>query len=542
VVKSDPIACCMSLSNLRISWLFRHHPSSKSLGFAKIRGVQFSGPGQETFGGCRELPPQRHFDEMLVTLPDNETVSRHYAGRSATVMGLGRFGGGLAAAQFLAKHGARVTVTDLRTESELADSLSQFCDTPIERFVLGQHTEDAFRDCQLLVVNPAVKPENDFVIAARSRGAEVTTEIELFLRHNPAPVIAVSGSNGKSTTTALIHHLLTLAGGKKTFGKLLLGGNIGISLLSRLPEITADDMVILELSSFQLEFLRHKRFRPKIAVLTNFSPNHLDWHGTEAAYRTAKQGLFDSQTSDDVAIVPDCDATDSHWRTRGQRLQFGLQDHGEDGAFLEDGTLILRSARSAFEDVVRIAIPAQLPGDHNRLNVAAAACAAWQAGADPDHFSDALRSFQPLPHRLQRIAERAGRQFWNDSIATTPESAIMALRVFSNPVVLMAGGYDKSQDLSPFAAEARHRAKAVVLMGQTAAQLKSLLQSHDVQPSPAVVMAQDFKEAFAQAVELSQPGDIVLLSPGCASYGWFRDYRERGELFTKLAKEWRPVE
>jgi UDP-N-acetylmuramoylalanine--D-glutamate ligase len=187
-------------------------------------------------------------------------------------------------------------------------------------------------------------------------------------------------------------------------------------------------------------------------------------------------------------------------------------------------------------------MPGQLPGIHNRLNVAAAACAAWQAGADPQLFSEALGSFQPLPHRLQLVAERAGRQFWNDSIATTPESALMALRVFSRPIVLLAGGYDKSQDLSHFASEARHRARAVVLMGQTAALLENLLNSGNAPTGPAVVIARDFADAFAQAVELSRSGDIVLLSPGCASYGWFRDYRERGELFTSLATEWRPVE
>ena len=356
--------------------------------------------------------------------------------------------------------------------------------------------------------------------------------------------MAVTGSNGKSTTTALIHHLLCHARPKSEagFSKVWLGGNIGISLLDRLPEITAQDLVILELSSFQLELLRQKRFRPRIAVLTNFAPNHLDWHGSEAAYRKAKQVLFDAQSTDDVAIIPQAEDSSLPWRTRGQRFQFGLEDQGADGAYLEGGTLILRSARGAFEDAVHVAIPAQLPGSHNRLNVAAAACAAWQAGADPEQFEEALKSFHPLPHRLQIVSERAGRQFWNDSIATTPESAVMALRVFSGPIVLMAGGYDKHQDLSHFATEIQKSAKAVVLMGQTARLLQDLLQSAAADSGPVISIAEDFPDAFARAVALSEPGDIVLLSPGCASYGWFRDYRERGDLFTSFAKEWRPVE
>jgi UDP-N-acetylmuramoylalanine--D-glutamate ligase len=475
-----------------------------------------------------------------------------YAGIAATVMGLGRFGGGVAAARFLAQHGALVTVTDLRPAADLEDSIAALSDVRIHRWALGEHPLDVFQGCQLLVANPAVRPDNAFVIEAIQRGADVTTEIELFLRHNPAPVIAVTGSNGKSTTTALIHHLLkgspTDEEPNSGFRRIWLGGNIGISLLDQLPQITDEDIAVLELSSFQLETLRRKRFRPQIAVLTNFSPNHLDWHGTVAHYRTAKQAIFDFQTADDVAIVPGDDENPADgaqpivWKTRGQRMQFGLVDQGEDGVFFDDGNLILRAARGTFEDSVRLTIPAQLPGAHNALNVAAATCAAWQAGANPESFSASLKTFQPLPHRLQLVAEHAGRQFWNDSIATTPESAIMALRVFSGRAVLLAGGYDKGQDLREFANEIKVHAKAVVLMGKTAESLKTLLDSGGQSATLPTIVAGDFAEAFARAVVLSNPGDIVLLSPGCASYGWFRDYRERGELFCQFAREWRPVE
>ena len=475
-----------------------------------------------------------------------------YAGITATVMGLGRFGGGVAAARFLAQQGALVTVTDLRPAADLEDSVAALSDVRIHRWALGEHPVDVFQNCQLLVANPAVRPGNAFINEAILRGADITTEIELFIRHNPAPVIAVTGSNGKSTTTALIHHLLK---GSQTdeepnsgFRRIWLGGNIGISLLDQLPQITDEDIAVLELSSFQLETLRRKRFRPQIAVLTNFSPNHLDWHGTVAHYRTAKQAIFDFQTADDVAIVPGDNENPAEgaqpivWKTRGQRMLFGLVDQGEDGVFFDDGNLILRAARGTFEDSVRLRIPAQLPGSHNALNVAAAACAAWQAGASPESFSDTLKTFQPLPHRLQMVAEHAGRQFWNDSIATTPESAIMALRVFSGRTVLLAGGYDKGQDLHEFANEIKARAKAVVLMGKTAELLKTLLDSGGQTATLPVIVAGDFAEAFARAVALSDSGDIVLLSPGCASYGWFRDYRERGELFCQFAREWRPVE
>lgn len=493
--------------------------------------------------------------KLHVTFSPAASTRQTYSGMPVTIMGLGRFGGGAAAARFLSKQGALVTVTDLASKEELAETLVQIQDVAIHRFILGGHTEEAFADCKLLVVNPAVKPQNRFVDAAADRAVDVTTEIELFLRHNCAPVIAVSGSNGKSTTAALIHHLIRYASSSKfpassddsaaqpgCTRKVWLGGNIGVSLLDRLNDITSDDLVVLELSSFQLERLRNTRFRPRIAVITNFSPNHLDWHGTVHAYRNAKQAIFDAQMSDDVSIIPADDETDVTWRTRGQRLQFGLRDTSEDGVFLDGSDLILRSAGGFFEDAVRLKIPPQLPGSHNRLNIAAAACAAWQAGADPEQFSAALKSFQPLPHRLQFVTEQAGRQFWNDSIATTPESAIVALQVFSRPIIVLVGGYDKKQDLAKFACKIRQKAKAAVLMGQTAGVLSDLVSSGNSGDVLTVREARDFQDAFAQAVALSDVGDIVLLSPGCASYGWFRDYRERGELFTQLAREWRPVE
>ncbi|MFO0979910.1 MAG: UDP-N-acetylmuramoyl-L-alanine--D-glutamate ligase [Planctomycetaceae bacterium] len=462
------------------------------------------------------------------------SLNSSYRGLPVTVMGLGRFSGGVSVARFFAERGARVTVTDLRDETVLSDSLAELKDVPIHRYVLGQHTDDCFSDCRLLVVNPAVKPDNAWVSSAIAHGAEITTEIDVFLQHQSATVIAVTGSNGKSTTTALIHHLLTLSyQGVRTW----LGGNIGISLLDQIPNIRSEDVIVLEVSSFQLELLRKKRFRPHIAVLTNFSPNHLDWHGTVDHYRRAKQGIFDAQLSTDFSIVP-ADIDPQEWKIRGQRLEFGRSDIGDDGAFLSEGQLILRRNRRKLEEAVRLAVPTQLPGGHNHENVAAACLAAWLAGAMPETFAGSLRTFQPLPHRLQCVAEGAGRQFWNDSIATTPESALHAVMHFSKRCIVLAGGYDKGQDLSEFAAALRTHAKAVVLMGQTASQLAEFLRDDSTMTTVPIAVASDFQEAFQRAVALSQSGDIVLLSPGCASYGWFTDYRERGEKFESMAKEW----
>ncbi|MCA9034273.1 MAG: UDP-N-acetylmuramoyl-L-alanine--D-glutamate ligase [Planctomycetaceae bacterium] len=480
-----------------------------------------------------------------------------HPGLRVTIMGLGAFGGGVAAARYLCLHGCRVSITDQRQESELQQSIDSLADVPIEQMAFGEHPQAFFDDCDLLVVNPAVKPDNALVQRSVSRGATITTEIELFLQQNPARVIAVTGTNGKSTTTALIHRILqghfqqeSAATRSTDVPHVWLGGNIGVSLLPELPHIRERDWVILELSSFQLEQLRKNRFRPDIAVITNFSPNHLDWHETMEAYHAAKQGLLDAQRGDDIAIVPDDFNEDAQcvppWRVRAKRFTFGLTDTSEDGAFLQDGMLILRQSSgtsgTTMEDSVRFQMPPQLPGRHNEQNVAAACAAAWLAGANSAFFSRAIHAFQPLPHRLQLVAVRNERRFYNDSIATTPESAIQALRVFSGRVILLAGGYDKKQDLRTLAAEIASRAAVVVLMGQTAPILQALIEDQITrcarQDTLKIRTGADFQDSFAKAVELSGPGDIVLLSPGCASYGWFRDYRDRGDQFIALANTW----
>jgi UDP-N-acetylmuramoylalanine--D-glutamate ligase len=467
-------------------------------------------------------------------------MTQLYRDLPVTILGLGSFGGGVAAARFLAEHGARVTITDLKPESELAESLAALADVPIERLALGGHPPAVFEACRLLVVNPAVPPNHPGIATAAAAGAEITTEIEIFLRHNQGRVIGITGSNGKSTTSALTHHLLCQSGLSSW-----LGGNIGVSLLPQLAQIQPTDLVVLELSSFQLELLRHRRFRPEIAVLTNFSQNHLDWHGTLDAYRLAKQSIFSAQLSTDISLIPASEeqlgCTGSEWRIRGQRHEFGTADSGSDGAFVEAGSLILRTSHGRFEDSLQLSIPPQLPGEHNACNIAAAAAAAWLAGAKPQTFAKALQAWRPLPHRLQCVADRAGRQFWNDSIATTPESAIAALKHMSGRAVILAGGYDKGQDLQSFADAICQHSLGVVLMGQTALALKQRIEASAAGPAPSLAVASDFPTAFQLAVAMSAPGDIVLLSPGCASYGWFRDYRDRGDQFTRMAQEWSPL-
>lgn len=473
-----------------------------------------------------------------MTIAELSTI-KDYDGLKVTVLGLGTFGGGVAAAAFLANRGAVVTVTDLRTESQLQDSVEQLAELPLAGLFLGGHPDAAFVDVQLLVVNPAVKPDSEVVERCRRAGVIITSEIGLFLQHNPAAVVAVTGSNGKSTTAALTSQMLK-AHVAATGNSVWLGGNIGNSLLPSLAEVQSDDIVVLELSSFQLHALRDSGFAPNVAVVTNFAPNHLDWHRTLEHYRTSKQVMLRRQLRDHVAVLPtDLDASDG-WRVRGQCLRFGTQDDGEDGVFFDSGSLILRRGR--MEDAVRMDQPSQLPGEHNRQNVAAAACAAWSLGADPNRFSHALATYKPLLHRLQLVANGRGLRFYNDSLATTPESAIAALKSFSQPCVIIAGGSNKGSDLRSFAEQIQNSAVAAVLIGETANALAGHLAESaaaDQTKSPCLVrVATDFPDAFSLAVAVAPQGSIVLLSPGCASFGWFKDFRDRGDRFRNLALQW----
>lgn len=455
------------------------------------------------------------------------------AGCKVTVMGLGRFGGGLGAVRFLVARGASVTVTDLLSAEDLAEPLSKLTDCPVEAYHLGGHIDEDFLDADLIVVNPAVPPSNPFLARAREACIPLTSEMSLFWQFNRSRTIGVTGSNGKSTTAAMTHAILQAAGISSR-----LGGNIGTSLLPEIDNIRADEWSVLELSSFQLDDLDRLPASPNIAVVTNFSSNHLDWHGSLSEYRRAKQSILRWQTPDDVAVLNHDDTDVSAWPTFGRQLGFGTRDAGCDGIFERGADHVLRMDGSQQRFALREWVP--LPGRHNLTNAMSAACAAIAAGADLEAVRRGLETYRSLPHRLEFVAEVRGRRFYNDSLATTPESAVVALEAFTQPVIILAGGYDKQIDLSPLAAGIVRRAKAAALMGQTADLLSCLLEEHGSDGNePPTCECGSFDEAFAWAVKQSEAGDVVLLSPGCASYDWFRNYAERGRRFVELVDDYR---
>lgn len=451
-------------------------------------------------------------------------------GKRVVVMGLGSFSGGVSAARFMAGHGARVVVTDLAGPDKLSESVHALADISVEAVHLNGHREDDFRHADVVVASPAVREENRFLQIARAHGALITSEMNLFFQRCPAPIVGVTGSNGKSTTTALIHSMLQASG-----RACWLGGNIGHSLLDRVDDIRATDLVVLELSSFQLEDLDDLGRSPHAAVVTTFTPNHLDRHPSLEGYRAAKQVILRHQSSDDWAILNADDGDVRHWPTRGWTSFYGLDDHGRDGTFFDRDRLVMRKDGNESEfdllDVLR------LPGLHNQSNVAGAACCAAALGADPASIRQAVSSFRTLPHRLEPVAEVDGRWFYDDSIATTPESTLAALDSLSEPIWLIAGGYDKGMDLTAVARRIAERVEGVALLGQTATTLRRLMESR---PSPdhsaKIQECMGMDEAVRWCYSRSRRGEIILLSPACASFGMFHNFVERAQVFRSCVR------
>lgn len=475
-------------------------------------------------------------------------------GKRVTVMGLGTFGGGVGAVQFLAGRGAAVTVTDLQPAEKLRTPLAQIADLPGTVLHLGGHQAEDFQTAELLVVSPAVPKDSEYLQMAVDAGVPVTSEMNLFWEHNRGRTICITGSNGKSTTAALVHALLsggeTPAGSPATpsattvRGSRLcwLGGNIGNSLLPVVDDIQPDDWVVLELSSFQLDDLAPLKPNPDIAIVTNFTPNHLDRHGTIEAYRNAKQNLLRWQTADRIAILNQDDSDVAGWDTAAQKFWFGRDDEGRQGAFGTGFDAYKRRMlfrKGMREQVLPLSNWLSLPGVHNFMNALAATCAALLLDLDIPDIQAGLSQFKGLPHRLEFVAELAERRFYNDSKATTPEAALLGIRAFSTPIVLLAGGYDKGVDLTDMARGiASSRVKAVALLGQTAGHLGELIRRFDPDQKITLQTHTSFDAAFAWAAAQSNSGEVVLLSPGCASYDWFSNYEARGAAFRQLVEQW----
>ena len=443
-------------------------------------------------------------------------------GQRVTVMGLGLFGGGVGAVRFLLRKGAVVTVTDLRPEKDLHASVHTLKGLPIA-FVLGGHEETDFQNADLIVANPAVPRSSRYLKIAESAGVPITSEICLFVERCPAPIIGVTGSSGKTTTTSLIGEML-----KQKDKRTRIGGNIGGSLLEELDLLQADIPIVLELSSFQLDRLGDLPWSPHIAVITNFAPNHIDIHGSLQAYRQAKQQIVRHQTKGDWTIVNGEDAEVSRWAGAGQRVVFAAE--GEGDVFVREGKIqhtIGGEART-----ICSADTISLRGRHNLANALAATGAAVISGVSEENIAEVLQTFQGVPHRLEQVAEVNGILYVNDSIATSPDRTRTALMAYDKPIVLIAGGYDKGIAYDTLGVAIAERVAHLIVMGDTgdaiAATAKGKTNIHRVE---------NLEEAMGCATGLAQAGDVVLLSPASASYDQFRNFEERGQRFRECVEK-----
>ncbi len=438
------------------------------------------------------------------------------AGQRVTVMGLGRFGGGVGVVKYLAAQGADVLVTDLEPADRLADSLAALDGLDLN-FRLGGHNVSDFTTCDLVVASPAVKPDNRFLRAARAAGIPVTSEIRLLVSRLPnrRRTIGVTGTAGKSTVTAMIGHLLEKAGQQdsRTAGKVWVGGNIGGSLLDVVDQIGQEDWVVLELSSFMLEGLREDRWSPHIAVITNITPNHLDWHGSFSAYRRAKFAIFEYQRPwSSVGSNVDED-----WLVTTSELGEALQNESAARVHL---------VNAPFPDRIPI------PGEHNAWNAAlAVAVIGLVVGFEESRaVCSALKAFPGLPHRLEFVGEFAGVRCYNDSKSTTPEAARLAIESFEPGTVhVILGGYDKGVDLKPLAVLAAERCRGVYTIGATGEAISDA--------ADGALRCGTLDAAVKEAVGRAASGDVLLLSPGCASWDQFDNYEQRGNAFTALVQK-----
>ncbi|HEY2905683.1 MAG TPA: UDP-N-acetylmuramoyl-L-alanine--D-glutamate ligase [Vicinamibacterales bacterium] len=434
-------------------------------------------------------------------------------GKRVTVAGAAR--SGIAAAELLASRGAQVTLSDTKAELAEAERLRQRG----VRIELGGHVVETFTSADLVVLSPGVAPDQPMVKAARERGVPVIGEIELAFRWLQGRVIAITGTKGKSTTTALTGRMLEAAGFKVT-----VGGNIGAPLSAQVPVSTPDTLHVVEASSFQLEQI--DTFHPWIAVMLNFSPDHLDRHPTVEAYAAAKARIFENQTSNDWAVINADDpmVLDLARRGRAAHRLFSRTRALDEGTVLDGGWIVERRGGGATRLVPTAAI--HLLGPHLVSDVMAAATVGAIAGAKPGAMTSAVDSFRGLEHAMELVAEIDGVRFVNDSKATNVESALRSIESFERGLVPIIGGRFKGGDLRLLREPLRRRAKAVVAIGESRARVRDALEG-----AVDVHEADSLEQAVTQALGLARPDGVVLLAPACASFDMFRDYAERGECF-----------
>jgi UDP-N-acetylmuramoylalanine--D-glutamate ligase len=442
-------------------------------------------------------------------------------GKRVLVVGLARTG--VATALFCAARGATVTATESRMESEIGDALAKLraAGCALE---LGGHHDQTFLSQDLIIPSPGVPSEAPLLQAARAQGIAIWSEMELAYRFLKGRLIGITGSNGKTTTTSLIAHLLDSAG-----LPVILAGNIGTPLIARVEETSERSISVVEMSSFQLELIT--TLRPDVSVFLNLTPDHLDRHGSLDAYGRAKARIFENQTETDSAILnADDPLTAQFVPSRPQVFWFSRKQRVAQGTFVREDQIVFR--RDGMEEVLLRLEDIKLAGAHNLENVLAAALAARLAGADAAAIARGVRSFAGVEHRLEFVAEIRGVRYFNDSKATNVDATLKGLDAFPGRILVILGGKDKGSDYTVLRQSLREKAILVLLIGAAAEKIESQIAG-----STAIERAGTLERALEIAGHRAQPGDIVLLAPACASFDQFQNYEHRGRVFKQLVRQ-----
>jgi UDP-N-acetylmuramoylalanine--D-glutamate ligase len=437
------------------------------------------------------------------------------------VVGLGK--SGVASALFLKERGARVTVSDTKSPDQLREEIPVLLDHGIT-VETGGHGERTFRGQDLIVVSPGVPVDAAPLVQARAAGEPVIGEIELAAQNLPGEIVAITGSNGKTTTTTLAGEILAAGG-----FPVSVGGNIGTPAISLVERATRQTIVVLEVSSFQLETIQ--TFRPKVAVVLNVTPDHLDRHRTFQTYVDAKTRIFENQQASDFAVLNEDDATcrTLRDRTRAQVFWFSRKKEVQQGTCVRDGKIFFLDGKSQREVMLASEIP--LKGAHNVENVLAGVCAGALMGCEPAKIRQAIQNFRAVEHRLEYVATIKGVEYFNDSKATNVDATIKALESFPKNIHLILGGKDKGSDYTVLNDLLRERVKRVYTIGAAAEKIESQIKG-----AAEVVHAETLENAIRRASAVAEPGDVVLLAPACASFDQFQSYNHRGRVFKEVVQ------
>jgi UDP-N-acetylmuramoylalanine--D-glutamate ligase len=437
-------------------------------------------------------------------------------GKRILVVGLGKTG--VATVRFLTEKGAVVSASDEKPASELVDAMSALGDLNVNMQV-GEHRLDIMSQTDMVVPSPGVPPFNVMLLEAAKRGIPILSEIELAWRFLKRPMIAITGTNGKTTTTALLGEMLKKAG-KEVF----VGGNIGNPLIGYVNGKQEGDYVVVEVSSFQLQWV--ELFKPLISILLNTTHDHLDYHGTFKEYYSIKERIFKNQNGDDLAILNADDPLSPSLskKIRAEITCFSSSKKLTGGIFLNDEVL-------RFGDEIYPREMIKLPGVHNIENIMAALVAARRCGCHPSTIISAVDEFKGIPHRIEYVGQKNETEFYDDSKATNVGAVVRALETFTGPVILLLGGRNKGGDFSVLSGPITEKVKQLVLFGEAGEEINSIIGG--TVPTKRVLTLAD---AVRFACDCSFFGDVVLLSPGCASFDEFANYKERGRYFKKLIR------